>query len=58
MLGFKLNLLHGKGTFKKAKQHKPSSVVGVENDILVLGMCCFVSEEFEYTAKTQDSHIS
>ena len=33
---------------QKAKPHKPSLVVEEQNDIRVLGLCFFVSEEFEY----------
>ena len=32
---------------QKAKPHKPSSVVGLQNGIWVLGLSCFVSEEFD-----------
>ena len=33
---------------QKAKPHKPSLVVVEQNYIRVLGLCFFVSEEFEY----------
>ena len=33
---------------QKSKLHKPSLVVEEQNDIRVLGLCFFVSEEFEY----------
>ena len=32
---------------QKAKPHKPSLVVGLQNGIWVLGLSCFVSEEFD-----------
>ena len=32
---------------QKAKPHKPSSVVGLQNGIWVFGLSCFVSEEFD-----------
>ena len=41
---------------QKAKPHKPSLVVGVQNGIEVLGLYRFISEEFN--AQTKDLHIS
>ena len=32
---------------QKAKPHKPSLVVGLQNGIWVLGLSCFSSEEFD-----------
>ena len=32
---------------QKAKPHKPSLVVGLQNGIWVLGLSCFVSNEFD-----------
>ena len=37
---------------QKAKPHKRSLVVGDQNDILVLGLCCFVSKEFDHNDLT------
>ena len=38
---------------QKAKPHKLSSVVEVQNGIGVLGLCRFVSEEFDNKAQTK-----
>ena len=46
-----LLLLKGECMNQKAKPHKPSSVVGVQNGITFLGLCRFVSEEFDVKAK-------
>ena len=45
-------VLNGKRMNQKAKPHKRSLVVGDQNDILVLGLCCFVSEEFDHNDLT------
>ena len=44
-------LLEGECMNQKSNPHKPSSVVGDQNDIWVLGLCHLVSEEFEYNGK-------
>ena len=41
-------VLNGKRMNQKAKPHKRSLVVGDQNGIQVLGMCRFVSEEFDH----------
>ena len=43
---------------KKAKPHKPSSVVRAQNDIGILGLSRFVSEDFDDRDHTKDSYIS
>ena len=45
-------VLNGKCMNKKPKPHKRSLVVGDQNDILVLGLCCFVSKEFDHNDLT------
>ena len=43
-----LLLLKGECMNQKSNPHKPSSIVGDQNDIWVLGLCRLVSEVFEY----------
>ena len=46
-------LLKGECVNQKAKPHKPSMVIGVQNDIGVLGLVHFVLEDFEDNAQTK-----
>ena len=45
-------VLNSKRMNQKAKPHKRSLVEGDQNDILVLGLCRFVSEEFDHNDLT------
>ena len=43
---------------KKINTIQHSHMVGVQNGIWVMGLCCFVWEEFDDKVQTKDSHIS
>ena len=45
-------VLNGNRMNQKAKPHKRSLVVVDQNDTQVLGICCFVYEEFDYNNLT------
>ena len=50
-------VLNGKRMNQNAKPHKRSLVVGDQNGIRVLGLCCFVSEEFDHNDLTSIGNI-